>query len=397
MVEQQIGDGTAFDPSNRWRASIFVAVIAALVFLPLFFAEVTVGTKGDSDFPSHVLYALALKTGKPVPAYILAHSGWQFLLLGWNTALGLSFQDAELISILLCVGLTAGILCWWFWPVLDRKKLPFWQAVLIVLGISLAAPIALYWFSDQELYLGYIGIISYHNPTIILLRPLALLQFIYVLRGFDAFPPSRAGIPAAALISLLATFTKPNFAICLLPAITLIALYRMIRKEAIHLAFLAFGFLVPMAVMLVWQFWMAYQGGDSAHVIFSVLGVMGAYSGYLLPKFLLSILFPLTVTLLYRKQAARNLPLISAWLIFLFGSFFTYFVAESGTRFKDGNFTWSGEIALFVLFAVSTLFFLGVQGSSRASKMTAQALWTLHIAAGAIYYVFFTLHILYLW
>ena len=383
------------DQSKRWRSYIFVAVIAALVFLPPFLAVVYSGTK-KTDFSTHLLWTMEIKSGKPVPAYVMAHSAWQFLLLAFNTVLGLSFPLAELISILLCIGLTASILCMNFWHAFEKANLYLWQVVTIVLGINLAAPIGLFWFLDHQLSFGYIGIISYHNPTIILLRPLALLQFIYALRCFKAAPLSKINIAFAALISLLATFTKPNFAICLLPAIALIVLYKMVRKEVVNLRFLVFGFLIPMIFMLAWQFWMTYTGGDSSHVVFSPLGVMSGYSNYLLPKFLLSILFPLLVTVLYWKDATHNLQLIFAWLIFIFGSFFTYFIAESGPRFGDGNFTWGGEIALFVLFAVSTLFFIEVQKSSRQPRLTAQTLWILHVAFGVISYVIFTLHILYI-
>jgi hypothetical protein len=266
----------------------------------------------------------------------------------------------------------------------------------IAVGVNLAAPVFLLWFLDQEMYLGYVGINSYHNPTIILLRPLALMQFIYALRCFDPGPLPKINIPIAAVISLLATYAKPNFAICLLPAIALIALYKMIRKETVNLAFLLYGFVVPMIIVLVWQLWMTYTGSDSTHVIFSPFGVMSFYSGYLLPKFLLSILFPLLVTILYWKQAIRYLPLILAWLVFIFGSFYTYFIAESGSRFKDGNFTWSGEIALFILFIVSTLFFVEVPKSPNPSKIVGKTFWALHAIAGMAYYIYFTLHMLYI-
>ncbi len=396
MVGKHFGDVMTSDQSKRWRSSAFVAVIAALVFLPLFWVETTIGTKGDSDFPLHVLYALDIKNGKPIPAFIIAHSAWQFLLLAFNAVLGLSFQSAELISILLCIGVTVSILYWRFYPAFEKTNLSLWQMVSIVLGMNVAAPVALLWFLDHQLYFGYVGIISYHNPTIILLRPLALLQFIYALRCFQSGTLHKINIPAAAVISLFATYAKPNFAICLLPAIALIALYKLVRKETVNLAFLIVGFLVPMIFVLAWQLWMTYTGGDSAHVIFSPLGVMSAYSGYLLPKFLLSILFPLVVTILYWKQASRDLPMVLAWLIFVFGSFFTYFVAESGPRFNDGNFTWSGEIALFVLFVVSTLFFIKVPKLSRLPKIAGKTFWLLHVAAGVIYYVYFTLHMLYI-
>ena len=202
--------------------------------------------------------------------------------------------------------MTSGILYWWFYPAFKKTNLSLWQMVSIVLGINVAAPVALFSFLEHQLYFGYVGIISYHNPTIILLRPLALLQFIYALRCFKSAPLSKINILAAALISLLATFTKPNFAICLLPALALIASYKMIRKEAVNLGLLVLGFLIPMIFMLVWQFWVTYQSGDSTRVIFSPMGVISTYSGYLLPKFFLSILFPIAVTTLYWKQASSQ-------------------------------------------------------------------------------------------
>ena len=95
LVGKCFGDVMTSDQSKRWRSSVFVAVIAALVFLPLFWAETMIGTKGDSDFPLHVLYALDIKNGRPIPAFIIAHSAWQFLLLAFNAVLGLSFQSAD--------------------------------------------------------------------------------------------------------------------------------------------------------------------------------------------------------------------------------------------------------------------------------------------------------------
>ena len=384
------------DRSKRWRSSIFAAVVAALIFMPLFLMEVYAGTKGDSDFPTHLLWAMDIKSGRPVPAYVMAHSAWQFLVLAFNTILGLSSRGAELISILLCVGLSAGILTWWFWPTLVEAGLPLWRVVVVVLGLNIAAPVALWWFSDHELYLGYVGIISYHNPTIIMLRPLALLQFMYALRGFSARPVSKISVWVSGLVSLLSTFAKPNLAICLLPALVLLVLFRLIRKERVNLLFLVLGILIPTAGMLAWQFLLSYHSTDSTHVIFAPFGVIGAYSHDLAPKFLLSILFPLLVKVFYWKQASHNLTLVFAWLVFIFGAFFTYFVAESSIRFKDGNFTWSGEIALFLLFAAATLFFLSIPKASRSLKWSARALWILQVDAGVVYYIFFTLHILYI-
>ena len=52
-------------------------------------------------------------------------------------------------------------------------------------------------------------------------------------------------------------------------------------------------------------------------------------------------------------EARRDTMLNLAWLTFGFATLQTYLLAEAGPRFNDGNFAWSSQISLFVLFTVS--------------------------------------------
>lgn len=394
MIGKQSLENTSSNRYRDWLILVFVAAIAALVFLPIFFTEVHALTESDSDFPTHLQWAIDIKNKVTIPSYVSAHAAWQWLVLLFNAVLQFPPQTAELIAILVCVGVTASIIFHLFHPAFEKVNLSLWQMIAIVLMLNLATPVALYWFLDHNLYLGYIGIISYQNPTIILLRPLAILQFMYALKCFETKSSSNVFIPA--LISLLATFAKPNFAICLLPVIMLISLYKLFRREPVNISLLTLGFLVPTTIMLAWQLWMTYNSNDTAHIIFFPFGVMRLYSHHLFFKFFLSILFPLTITLLYWKQVIHNLPMILAWLIFIFGAFFTYFLAESGIRFGHGNFTWSGEITLFILFIISTLFLIEAGGASRIKQITAQLMWSLHIIFGIIYFLHVTFYLSYI-
>ena len=344
-------------------------------------------TKAMADFSMHMLWAEQIKNGVAVPTYVVAHAGWQVLLLLFN-AFGLQFKWANLISLLLCEAITVVILLRWFWPSPNVIQ-PFWKTGIILLGISVAAPISIFWPLDHQFYLGYIGIVTYHNPTIIFLRPFAILQFVFSMRYFESRPISKLEILGMAIISMLATFAKPSFAICLIPALGILALYKIFQKKQVDLSALLIGFAVPTALVLVIQFLITYRADDSGGILFAPFAVMGYYSNLLLPKFLLSIVFPLLVTIVYRKQAWQDVRMILTWLIFIFGCVYTYFLAEGGSRFYDGNFTWSGEIALYVLFAVSTLFFLDMEKSTGKPDSFLRFIWLCHVGVGIIYFCYF--------
>jgi hypothetical protein len=150
---------------------------------------------------------------------------------------------------------------------------------------------------------------------------------------------------------------------------------------------------------LGWQYLATYtpdrllrvEGG----IFFAPLAVYAQDSGMLLPKFILSILFPLIVYALYYKDASVDIGLNLAWLNFIFGAFYTYMLAESGLRFQDGNFKWSGQVTLFILFIASVVFFLHQNAgwlSGRLEKkpddafMVGVIVFGLHLVSGVLFY-----------
>ena len=84
--------------------------------------------------------------------------------------------------------------------------------------------------------------------------------------------------------------------------------------------------------------------------------------------------------------------MILAWLCFIFGAFYSYFMSEtSGGQFTMGNFDWSAEVSLFILFVVVTLFWIErlVEKKRWEKKDTAVAVaFGLHLISGIIYYLY---------
>jgi hypothetical protein len=113
------------------------------------------------------------------------------------------------------------------------------------------------------------------------------------------------------------------------------------------------------------------------------------HSSWLIPKFFLSVAFPMVVFCTHTHTSIRDNRVIIAWLAFIFGAFYLYFLAESGPRFYHGNFGWSSQITLFILFIVSALFLFEQRRNTGCGKLcgfTSRTVFCL---------IVFFLHILY--
>jgi hypothetical protein len=283
----------------------------------------------------------------------------------------------------------------------NRKWLLALTSLAVALSVTLVAPVSVLTWGSHNLLFGYIGINTTHNPTYLLLKPLALLLFINSLEIFTYQPGSRSRIRffLTGLLTILATLAKPNYIICLLPALSLLAFYWSLKKRSLDWQRLILGVILPAVIILGWQYLATYttdrvlraEGG----IVFAPLAVYARDSGMLLPKFFLSILFPLSVYALYYKDASKDISLNLAWFNFFFGAFYTYMLAETGLRFQDGNFKWSGQVTLFILFLVSIVFFLRKNSdwlSGRVFRKSGYAFSTgaitfgLHLASGVLFY-----------
>jgi hypothetical protein len=238
--------------------------------------------------------------------------------------------------------------------------------VLMALSLMIAAPIALYVNDDHQFYFGYIGINVWHNPTVLAAKPWGVIIFILIAATLinPADMPSaarrtirtnwlRIAMPTAVVV-IIGTLAKPSFLIALIPAVISMAAYRQIsRQSKVPWNLLLFSLLLPAAVVLLWQARVYGQLTGGSHAKFAPLATLSSMSNHLGMKFLLSILFPV-VGYLLSFSAGRPRPRLNlAWLTFICGAMLTYLVTES-RRTSHGNFLWSAQLALFVLFFETT-------------------------------------------
>jgi hypothetical protein len=277
------------------------------------------------------------------------------------------------------------------------------MSAILALGLMLVWPIIVLAPIDGQVYQGYVATTNvYHNPTIVLLKPIAALLFVFVAAACAR--PLQNGnrfgtLVVMAALAVLSALAKPNYLICLLPAVGLFILWAEYQRHPYDRAALLLGLVTPGVAVLMWQYLFTYSGAKAVQDHISGIGiapfaVFGLYSQMLLPKFVLSIAFPMCVYLLYYRASRRDLALNLAWVVFLMGAFQTYFLIEAGPRWADGNFAWSGQIGSFVLFVTSAAFFMRqtaplwsggwlLRGWSRPSAVCAIVLG-LHLVSGLV-------------
>lgn len=269
------------------------------------------------------------------------------------------------------------------------------MAMLLAFALMILTPIFLLAPFDGLYYLGYITPSTVYNiPTQTLLKLTTLALFM----ATPLIKKQEVSVGILGLLSVLVIangLSKPNFLIIMLPALfTLVALRRM-RHEYVNHAVIAAIFGVSVLV-LAWQYYFKFENPDgriydSGITVTLPFEVMSHLSAYVVIKILLSIVFPVYVAVVFRKEIFQDTELIYAWLLFIFGMIFSIFLAETGSQRYSGNFLWSGEIGNFVIFVVSTRFFF-FKGVTQNKALIARLnigiiIFTFHVVCGLIYYV----------
>jgi len=368
-------------------AILLLVMVAAST--PIYWHRIMTPT--DNDYGWHIVYTYQLLQHKEIPSYILAHPGVQAILGGlvWATRSRLQPERGMVFLMVASNVLLALIIYFWL-----GESLKAYQRVLWAFTLPFLAPVMALVPLDGRYYFGYVGLANYHNPTVQVLRPVALLVFILALQVFrSSRNPKWMSATAAALV-VSSALIKPNYIICILPAMAVLGLIFLLRKQPLDTRMALFGFVIPATIILAVQYYMSYAmpGADNNHIAFLPFVVEQAFSNYLPWKFILSIAFPLVILLMIPRAIIRDLEMQLAWLGFVIGTLQLYLLAESGDHLLAGNFRWSAQITLFILIVACVRFIAmrlgGENKINRKQKMVGYLAYGLQLAGGVAYYVF---------
>jgi hypothetical protein len=352
-----------------------LAILVAGVYGPKMYALANF----VSDFGSHAGFAQRIvESGiSSLPSPHFLYQLLEILLVA--VIPGLTFKSAGFLIVLTAYIVTAILVCQLLrWTNAEPALPDAYKALLYILlsaSLFLVFPVV---FSralvtaDVRAYSALIYANSPHNPTNLLLLPFAV-AITWLCARYLMVAPKRWQVAAISLavLTALSLFAKPSFVMALVPALGLVLVYRFFRATHQGRWLIVGSVFIPAALILGWQYWYTYSpqaqaaystfGGEPARIAFAPLELLVGWwhvpVADILPQILLSVAFPAIVYLLYFPQARRNLLLNLAWLTFLIGQSYGLLLVERPNT-PSANMLWSGKIGLFVLFAVTLLFFV---------------------------------------
>lgn len=338
---------------------------------------------------AHIDFARAMsETGVLFPGHFLFHIS----TIAVHAIAPVSWEFANVIVLLMYRLLLAGII-WALVRKAIRSRDLVTDATLTIfltLGLMFAGAVSFLTWPSENYYLGYLVPNIYVSQTLVVLQPLALLSFLAVIHVFftGAARLNLQFVVGLAILSLLSVLAKPSFAMVLLPALVVLLWWQgqlpgvVLPRQGDRLfalqwprnhtpiVILVVSVIVPTFIAIVWVYFSTYlvvqeeaanTGSGIGIAPLQVMTFLQTTFGspdlaipWLVLKLLLSLLFPLAVAAGYFASVRADPRFLLAWLQMGVGCVFTYLLAES-PNFRPGNYTWSGQIAISVLFVISAL------------------------------------------
>ena len=388
--------GAAPSTPRARREGAIALVLAPAVCLIAFVAVVTRMLELDTDFPHHIRYAQQLaETGAIQP-----HFGYHAVVIVVQALTPADWVAAAGIVTLGGVAACAAVMAWWLRGALSTSVpalLVF--AALVPAAVCVLQPVFPF---DPTRYhyslFGYFPPNQWHSPTTLFSKPFALLLLglgpavVWSTRGARA---GQTRILISAALVVTSVLVKPNFIMAFLPALSALAVLHWRRTDW---RWFGLSFAIPAVAVLGWQYYVVYPlNPDGAGVILAPLQAIGVRSSTDLVtlgwRLIASVLFPLTAVACFPSvRADRRVQL--GWATVFIGAAIGYLLAES-QRPGAGNFLWSGQLAVFVLFAASTVAVLrdaataGAGGRRLRRFALCGSVFLWHVASG-IQYVYLT-------
>jgi hypothetical protein len=280
-------------------------------------------------------------------------------------ATGVFASPAQAGVVFFCVlyAAAAGLICWSIARGSSGVS-DLLGSVILATAVLLSAPILPR--GEPSLYLiGYFPGNAYHNPTMLVAKPLLVLAVpcaVAALTRTGTLAWREAALLAAPIVLL--GLAKPNYLGCLLPVLLIGAGWNAVKRRAVSwprvIVVCAAAAVTLASTFLLYR---SEELGFETSVIFAPFQVIAVYAPVdpftVIRSLAASLAFPLAVAVMWPRAALRDLTMRLAWGGAAVALFISYFLAEGGGRLDHGNFLWTGQMGVFVLFVASAAFVRG--------------------------------------
>jgi len=201
---------------------------------------------------------------------------------------------------------------------------------------------------NPHIYMGPGSPSVWHNVTLIMVKPFALLSVFYTIKFFKTNTYNYFIL--AVVVSIISIFAKPNYIIVFLPSL---AVYMLLKKYFSRQQLIFALIIISLSVVaLSYQFVNEYENSnpEEGRVIFDFLGVWSLYTPSVIVSILMALGLPALISIFNFKSVKSNEYIKFTWLLVLFSTILFTCFAESGRRYSDGNFSWSWMISLGLIY-----------------------------------------------
>ncbi|MEH2554029.1 hypothetical protein V1286_001558 [Bradyrhizobium algeriense] len=356
-----------------------VFVVAMVLFAIPFYGSLIVNA--SSDFHVHLQYAKNIHKFSDI---VSPHFGFQLGLL----ALSSLTLPLDAVGILL-VSASYGAMAVMITAEMQRRaqKSDWRAASWVAIAVLVACQINLLTAWKPNLYYGYFNAISYHNPSQQLMKGAALAAWFLYVRDFvqDRRHVAFYRDASIAALCIISAVCKPSFLIAFLPCAGLRSLVDMFHRRWIQVLRYALVVAAPSILILLWQVWFAYVDSTNAGIAVRPFAIF-PFSMELLIKGILSLAFPIFVGVTFRKELNLSSPLIWAYIFLTITLAYTLLLVETGPRSGDGNFAWSLQFGVFLVYVESAILFFSSKSLRTARGLGGLVIFGLHVACGLIMY-----------
>lgn len=359
-----------------------------------------------SDMEAHFRFALNIplvfelgldQFGKEVSyAHIISYPGWHLLFDVIYTFLSrVISSDMGETTILLAQALeNSGLLVVTF-VVMEKCMQKYYHLTeRVSVGLAIInmfiGPLFIPGIS-QNYYLGQFTANPWHNPTILMIKPLAVFTFFlycYLVQErskSENFKKQNILFVVLTLCLLFGAWMKPSFYQAFVPALFVFCIVDLIKTKGASLKFdIKTGFAVlPVCVLALIQYIVSFDNTENG-IIWAPGCVWESLSDNIGLSFFLSMAFPLFILILSKGKMLKSVDGLLSVLFFLtsFGMFACLSFSEHGDY---GDFLWAVYLAVLMLFIVFEKYLLEL--GKGVKLIGGSVLLGMHFVCGVLYFV----------
>ncbi len=364
---------------SRFKYNYYLIILIVVMFISISFLvyqQIFSGLYG-SDTDEHIVFLY--KYFYDVDPFYIPHPLWHYGVFITATILRLPIEYAA-------VFFSASLVSLWIYLVyrVVKSKLAnesFYKLTLITFSIIIIGPLCIPWY-NKIIFLGQGSPNIWHNVTLWMVQPFALLSIVFVIRAINTNKSIYYLLTILAVI--ISLFAKPSFAIMFLPALTLFALILKVRNQKFLIFYAIMGLFS--VLILAYQFIHTFNSGDSK-VVFDFLGVWSHSSQNIALSIILALAFPMLL-LLFEPKIINDKYILLSWLQVFIGLIYYTMLAQTGKYYMHGNFGWSYALAMSLLYIFSIIKFFEIYLQfHRIKKYILLSLLIIQVSIGIFYFI----------